>query len=104
MMKTQGSDRGLHVQVPWTDAPPTTDRLHLFVRYSTNDDQVLETDREIVLRLPGLVADRWTPRADSSSPRLADQQPAESGHQGREIDSQVIPATHENPIREIPPR
>ena len=104
MMQTQGSDRGLHVQVPWTDAPPTTDRLHLFVRYSTEDGRVLESDREIVLRLPGLVADRWTPRADSSAPRLADQSPAESTHQSREIDSQVIPATHESPIREIPPR
>ncbi len=104
MMKTQGADRGLHVQVPWTDAPPTTDRLHLFVRYETEDGRVLESQREIVLRLPGLIADRWTPRADGSSPRIAEQQPATSTPQNRDADSRVIPATHETPIRTTPPR
>lgn len=104
MMKPQGSDRGLHVQVPWTETPPTTDRLHLFVRYSTEDGRVLESDREIVLRLPGMVADRWTPRADSSTSRIADRPPASSTRPDRESDSRVVPATHESPIRELPPR
>jgi hypothetical protein len=98
MMKSQGLDRGLHVQVPWPDVPPTTDRLHLFVRYTTDDQRILESDREILLRAPELVADRWTPRVESRVSRTAQHTPGVSIPQHPQEDSQVIPATHQQPI------
>jgi hypothetical protein len=101
MMKTQGLDRGLHVRVPWPDVPPTTDRLHLFVRYTTDDHQTMESDREILIRSPDLVADRWTPRAENTVSRTASRTPTASTRQNPQWDSQVIPAAHENPITEI---
>jgi hypothetical protein len=104
MMRSQGLDRGLHVQVPWPENAPTTDRLHLFVRYTTDDQRTLEADREITIRSPGLVADRWTPRAENTVSRTAGRtQPQPQPQPQRQhppVDSQVIPASHESPFRE----
>jgi hypothetical protein len=100
MMKNQGLDRGLHVRVPWPDVPPTTDRLHLFVRYTTDDHRILEADREILIRAPELVADRWTPRVENRVSRTAQRTPSASIPRHLQEDSQVIPAAHQQPITE----
>ena len=100
MMKTQGLDRGLHIRVPWPDVPPTTDRLHLFVRYTTDDHRILESDREVLIRSPELVADRWTPRAENTASRTAGRTPTAPTRQDPQWDSQILPATHESPITE----
>jgi hypothetical protein len=95
MMKEDGLDRGVHVRVPWPDVPPTTDRLHLFVRYTTEDQRALETDREIVVRSADLVADRWTPRAEASASRMANRPSPATTRPSPKADSQVVPASHE---------
>jgi hypothetical protein len=48
--------------MPWPAATPTTDKLHLFVRYETPDGRRLQTDREVFIAQPGQVSQRWTPR------------------------------------------
>lgn len=47
--KTSGSE-GLHFELPWTNALPRNSQLHLFVRYYTDDQRTLETNREIEIR------------------------------------------------------
>jgi hypothetical protein len=101
MLKPDGLDRGLYIRVPWPDVPPAVDRLHLFVRYTTDDERIIEADREIVIRPPDLIADRWTPRAENSAARTASRNPATPVRENQATDSRVVPATHESPV---PPR
>jgi hypothetical protein len=69
VLRTDPLDRGLLFRVPWSGAPPDSDRLHLFVRYHTADGRKLEADRLITIRPPGRVAQGWTPRvSDSQGP------------------------------------
>ncbi|MCH5372368.1 MAG: hypothetical protein JJ992_00200 [Planctomycetes bacterium] len=97
MLKTDGLDRGLHIRVPWPDVPPDVERLHLFVRYTADDERSVEADREILVRSPDLVADRWTPRADSSSSQTAQREAPTVA--GREHAEPVVPASHQTPAR-----
>ncbi len=50
MIRT-GTQRGVHLQVPWKSAVPTHDRLKLYVRYTTGDGRKLQTDRLIGVAL-----------------------------------------------------
>lgn len=95
MLKPDGLDRGVYVRVPWPEIPPAVNRLHLFVRYTTDDERIVEANREIVIRPPDLVADRWTPRAESSAARTASRNSSPPVRQSPETDSGVVPATHE---------
>lgn len=97
MLKPDGLDRGLYVRVPWPEIPPAVDRLHLFVRYTTDDERTVEADREIVIRPPDLVADRWTPRAEGSAARTASRNASPPVRQNQETDSRVVPAAHVTP-------
>jgi hypothetical protein len=65
VLRTDPLDRGLLFRVPWSGTPPDSDRLHLFVRYHTEDGRKLEADRLITIRPPGRVAQGWTPRTSS---------------------------------------
>lgn len=58
---------GIRLQMPWPATPPTSDKLHLFVRYETADGRRLQTDREIFVGQPGELSQRWTPRKATSS-------------------------------------
>ena len=64
-----GAHRGIRLRLPWSGARPQHARLHLFVRYLTDDGRKLEADREFFVTLRGEVANRWTPR--STERRLA---------------------------------
>ena len=45
---------GIRLEMVWPAAPPVHDRLHLFVRYETDDGRKLEADRAIQIDVPGL--------------------------------------------------
>jgi len=97
MLKPDGLDRGLYVRVPWPDVPPDVERLHLFVRYAADDGRVVEADREILVRPPDLIADRWTPRADSPPARTARRAPpSPPAERNPHDDALVLPANHES--------
>jgi len=64
-------DRGLHFRMPWPETPPDGDRLHLFVRYTTEDGRKLEVNREITVRPPERAAADWSIRPDSVDDRTA---------------------------------
>jgi hypothetical protein len=49
---------GAYFELPWPDAPPAHDRLHLFVRLTTEAGTKLEADREIVINQTGGDTDR----------------------------------------------
>ena len=75
-LKTSSAARGIRLQMPWPASPPSTDRLHLFVRYETADGRQIQTDREIFLTPPGQLSERWTPRpADRQRPAAAEPPP-----------------------------
>jgi len=44
---------GIYLQLPWPGAMPVHSRLHLFVRYTTDDRRHVETDREITVEPVG---------------------------------------------------
>ena len=50
-MVRSGSQRGIHVQVPWNSAAPAHDRLKVFVRYTTRDGRKLQAERVIGVAL-----------------------------------------------------
>jgi hypothetical protein len=64
-----GSDRGIHLELPWKQRIPKHSHLHLFVRYETADGRRLVADEQIRLNGKGDSANRWTPANESS--RLA---------------------------------
>jgi len=66
VLRSESLDRGLFFRIPWSGAPPDNERLHLFVRYHTDDGRKLEADRLITIRPPGRVAHGWTPRTSDS--------------------------------------
>jgi len=75
-LKTGSAARGIQLQMPWPASPPSTERLHLFVRYETADGRQLQTDREIFLTPPGQLSERWTPRpADRQRPATIEPPP-----------------------------
>ncbi len=51
---------GIHLEMPWPERPPSSERLHLFVRYTTSDGRRLEADTPIELDLTGRKARSWT--------------------------------------------
>lgn len=71
VLRTDSLDRGLYFRVPWPDTPPDADRLHLFVRYVTEDGRRLEADREIAVRPPEQDTASWSVRPDRMDDRTA---------------------------------
>lgn len=64
--------RGLHLELPWPDDPPTADTLQLTVNYTTVDGRKLLAQREITIQAPRSVSARWTPVSPHAA-RLADR-------------------------------
>jgi hypothetical protein len=63
-LQQDGSEAGFHFQVPWQGVEPCNERLHLFIRYVTEDGTKIDADREISVRLASRVAQGWTPRPE----------------------------------------
>lgn len=60
---------GIHLELAWPRALPIHSRLHMFVRYVTDDGRKLQGDREIEIDVPTLEAQRPTPAANAQSSR-----------------------------------
>lgn len=56
-MRSSSHGRGVHLNLPWKDAPPESNQLHLFVRYTTVEGRLLEDD---MLLTQGRSAERWS--------------------------------------------
>jgi hypothetical protein len=63
--------KGIQLKLPWPNDPPESNKLHLFVRYETEDGRKLEADREVNIALQGQYSQRWTPRPDTPLPHGA---------------------------------
>lgn len=60
--------RGIHLQLPWPNQPPSSERLQLYVRYRTAAGEELLAQREVRV---DLVATRLPADLSSSAPRPA---------------------------------
>jgi hypothetical protein len=102
-LQTDSLDSGVLLRLPWQDKVPDRKRLHLFVRYLTEDGRKLETDRPIEIESADLIAQRWTPRP-SPSPERA--QPREAMANWLPKDEAAAPAAAqaaaEQPITPAP--
>lgn len=58
--------RGIYLEEPWPHDPPDSDRLHVYVRYTTPDGRKLQIDREIEVDTRGAIAGSWTPASKPS--------------------------------------
>ena len=59
---------GIHLELVWPAALPIHSRLHLFVRYTTDDGRKLEADKSIEIDVPAFEARRSLPAAGASGP------------------------------------
>jgi hypothetical protein len=62
-VRTKQFGRGLNFNLPWPGDPPPRTRLHLFVRYTSDDGREFQADREIEIREAGEFSNRWTPKS-----------------------------------------
>lgn len=76
-LDTPKAARGIHLTMPWPAGPPTSERLHVFVRYETADGRRIQTDREIVLLQPGQASQRWTPRQPGRNQASGKREPSD---------------------------
>jgi hypothetical protein len=76
-LDTPKAARGIHLTMPWPDGPPTSERLHVFVRYETADGRRIQTDREILVSPPGHASQRWTPRQPGRSQTAGQREPTD---------------------------
>lgn len=53
--------RGVHLELPWPDAPPQREELTLQVSYTTVDGRTLKVERDIRVDPPRQLSARWTP-------------------------------------------
>jgi hypothetical protein len=87
-LRTDSLDRGLLLQLPWSDSRPEHERLSLFVRFHTADGRVLETEQPIRVQPAQRVAQSWTPR----SPRTAEDKKSGARIAGRQDRDRTPPA------------
>jgi hypothetical protein len=59
--------RGLHLELPWPDAPPTTNMLKLTVNFTTVDGRKLLAMRDLTIEPPRSISSRWTPVSPHSA-------------------------------------
>jgi hypothetical protein len=53
--------RGIHLELPWPNQPPESERLEVHVRYTTVDGRKLEAEREVQVDPLDQAAGGWTP-------------------------------------------
>lgn len=102
-LQTDSLDSGVLLRLPWQDKIPDRKRLHLFVRYLTEDGRKLETDRQIEIESADLIAQRWAPRS-SPSPERASPREAIAHRRPKEeaTEPAVAQAAAEKPVTRAP--
>jgi hypothetical protein len=103
-IRTERFGRGLNFKLRWPDAPPDHNRLHVFVRYTSDDGRVLEDDRQIEIAFAGDVSNRWTPKSDSSQ-AAGSASPAESRVPTEDTSQQIrvgLPASSQRAAEAMP--
>jgi hypothetical protein len=86
--------RGIHLNLAWTDSPPDTDQLYLFVRYTTVEGRKLECDSLVVgQRLP-----QWQAITRDPHPRKSTPSPPKTNR----LKTQPIDGTVNIELRPIP--
>lgn len=96
---------GIHLELAWPGAVPIHDRLHLFVRYTTDDGRKLEADREIAIEVPAFEARRLLPDTASGGPACGWQRRSSPERQLPESEparTALAPATPERRPAESP--
>ncbi len=68
---SQGGERGIPLKVVWRDKVPQSEALHLFVRYTTVDDRLLQDRIELRIRLKGSADSAGWQRAPEPRPPAA---------------------------------
>jgi hypothetical protein len=62
-IRTEKFGRGLNFKLPWPGEPPQRTRLHVFVRYTSDDGRVMEDDHPLEIAEQGEYSNRWTPKS-----------------------------------------
>jgi len=71
-LATTTDGQGILLEAAWPAGPPNHSRLHVFVRYTTDDGRRVEADRAIEVALAGEEAPRWQPAlAKAAAPPAA---------------------------------
>lgn len=66
-MKRSLLGRGMHVELPWPDAPPENQDLRLAVTYTTPGGKKLKAEQPIRIHPPRLASARWTPAPQATA-------------------------------------
>ncbi len=86
---------GIRLEMVWPGPPPVHDRLHLFVRYVTDDGRKLQADKPIEIDVP--VAHAQSPMPAGLSGAVPESSRAASGWQGKPAAVTPLPPT--GPVR-----
>ena len=99
--------RGILLKLPWPQSRPEHSKLHLFVRYVTNDERNLESDREFFITLNGAIANRWTRRSrsrnNSESPAARTARNGQSPDSAAQTPEANAPQSSDLPVGPAPP-
>jgi hypothetical protein len=93
---------GIRLEMVWPGAPPIHDRLHLFVRYQTDDGRNLEADQTIEIDVPGLEPE-LAKSAGQSDP-VPEASPSASRWQGKPVAVTPLPTTEAARTARLPRR
>jgi hypothetical protein len=89
---------GIHLEMVWPDEVPIHSRLHLFVRYTTDDGRRLEADRNIDVDVPALQA-QWPGPAHPAGQTTPDRPPVGEWQQRESPGPQLPELTGPEPAR-----
>ncbi len=87
---------GVHLELEWPRAVPIHSRLHMFVRYLTDDGRKLEDDTSIEVEVPTLEAQRSMPPTATPTAR-SNREPAPSAEWQSRPSPSAEPAPEEAP-------
>ncbi|GIX00174.1 MAG: hypothetical protein KatS3mg111_3506 [Pirellulaceae bacterium] len=79
LMRTAGSDAGIHLTLAWTNQSPLADRVIVFARYTFADGRQVIGEKTFFVAGPSGMKTTWVPRAERSfveQSELGDVRPA----------------------------
>jgi len=91
---------GIHLEMVWPAALPVHSRLHVFVRYVTDDGRKIEADKGIEVEVPALQAQR--PLRAPHAARADEPGQPTAGWQGKPSPVTPLPATEPARIARVP--